>query len=87
MGHPETSLFLEGLGLYKAPGRAPKRQAADRPTGTLFYDGIERNRSMAVALSVVVPVKDDAENVAPLAREIAAALAGEDAEIIFVAAG
>jgi dolichol-phosphate mannosyltransferase len=39
---------------------------------------------MAVALTVVVPVKDEAENVGPLAREIAAALAGEDAEIIFV---
>jgi glycosyltransferase involved in cell wall biosynthesis len=39
---------------------------------------------MAVALSVVVPVKDEAENVGPLAREIAAALTGEDAEIIFV---
>lgn len=39
---------------------------------------------MAVALSVVVPVKDEAENVGPLAREIAAALACEDCEIIFV---
>jgi dolichol-phosphate mannosyltransferase len=39
---------------------------------------------MTVALSVVVPVKDEAENVAPLAREIAAAVAGENAEIIFV---
>ncbi|MEJ0026433.1 MAG: glycosyltransferase family 2 protein [Rhizomicrobium sp.] len=39
---------------------------------------------MAVALSVVVPVKDEAENVGPLAREIAAAVTGEDAEIIFV---
>jgi len=39
---------------------------------------------MAVALSVVVPVKDEAENVGPLAREIAAAVRGEDAEIIFV---
>jgi glycosyltransferase involved in cell wall biosynthesis len=39
---------------------------------------------MAVAFSVVVPVKDEVENVAPLAREIAAAVAGEDAEIIFV---
>jgi len=38
---------------------------------------------MAVALSVVVPVKDEGENVAPLAREIAAAV-GADAEIIFV---
>ncbi len=84
MGHPGTSLFLEGPGLYKAPGRAPERQAQGRPAGTLFYDGIERNLSMAVALSVVVPVKDEAENVGPLAREIAAAVNGEDAEIIFV---
>jgi glycosyltransferase involved in cell wall biosynthesis len=37
-----------------------------------------------VTLSVVVPVKDEAENVASLAREIAAATAGESAEIIFV---
>ncbi len=37
------------------------------------------------AISVVVPVKDEAGNVGPLAREIAAALAGEAAhEIIFV---
>jgi dolichol-phosphate mannosyltransferase len=36
-------------------------------------------------LSVVVPVKDEAENVAPLAREIAAAIAGEGPhEIIFI---
>ncbi|MEI9994564.1 MAG: glycosyltransferase family 2 protein [Rhizomicrobium sp.] len=40
---------------------------------------------MAASLSVVVPVKDEAENVGPLAREIAAAVAGEaGAEIIFV---
>jgi glycosyltransferase involved in cell wall biosynthesis len=38
-----------------------------------------------MTVSVVVPVKDEAENVAPLAREIAAALAGEPGhEIIFV---
>ncbi len=84
MGHPRTSLFLEGPGLYKAPGRALTREAARRPANTLFYDGIERNLSMAVALSVVVPVKDEAANVGPLVREIAAAVAGEDAEIIFI---
>ncbi|HEY0106886.1 MAG TPA: glycosyltransferase family 2 protein, partial [Rhizomicrobium sp.] len=40
---------------------------------------------MAVGLSVVVPVKDEAENVGPLAREIAQALAGEPSfEIIFI---
>ncbi len=39
----------------------------------------------AVELSIVVPVKDEAENVGPLAREIAAALKNEPAaEIIFV---
>jgi len=40
---------------------------------------------MPPALSVVVPVKDEAENAVPLAREIAQALAGAPAhEIIFV---
>ena len=40
---------------------------------------------MQVELSVVVPVKDEAANAGPLAREIAAALAGERPyEIIFV---
>src|ERR1700685_4052158 len=40
---------------------------------------------MSPALSVVVPVKDEAENAAPLAREIAQALAGTpEHEIIFV---
>ena len=35
-------------------------------------------------ISVVVPVKDEAGNVGPLAREIAAALTGEPHEILFV---
>jgi dolichol-phosphate mannosyltransferase len=40
---------------------------------------------MAIGISVVVPVKDEVDNVAPLAREIAAALADEpSSEIIFV---
>lgn len=38
-----------------------------------------------IQLSIVVPVKDEAENVAPLAREIAAAIGNEaQREIIFV---
>jgi dolichol-phosphate mannosyltransferase len=88
MVHSGTSLFLEGAGLYKARAaldrlkRLVKQEPAPR---TLFYDGIERNLSMAVALSVVVPVKDEAENVGPLAREIAAAIAHEPtSEIIFI---
>ena len=36
------------------------------------------------AISVVVPVKDEAGNVGPLAREIAAALKGRPHEIIFI---
>jgi glycosyltransferase involved in cell wall biosynthesis len=39
---------------------------------------------MPLAISAVVPVKDEAGNVAPLAREIAAALKSEPHEIIFV---
>jgi glycosyltransferase involved in cell wall biosynthesis len=39
---------------------------------------------MTVAISAVVPVKDEAGNVGPLAREIAAGLAGTAHEIIFV---
>ena len=38
----------------------------------------------APTISVVVPVKDEAGNVGPLAREIAAALTGEPHEILFV---
>src|SRR5690349_23441956 len=37
-----------------------------------------------VQLSIVVPVKDEAGNVVPLAREIAAALKAERYEMIFV---
>ena len=40
--------------------------------------------SGGIALSVVVPVKDEAGNVGPLAREIAAALKGQDHEILFI---
>jgi len=38
----------------------------------------------SIDVSVVVPVKDEAGNVVPLAREIAAALVGERYEVIFV---
>ena len=39
---------------------------------------------ISAPISVVVPVQDEAGNVGPLAREIAAALAGESHEILFV---
>ena len=83
MGQTGTTLFPDGVALYKAPVR-PDAQAT-LAESTEDYDGIERNFAMAVKLSVVVPVKDEAENIAPLAREIATALAplGES-EIIFV---
>jgi dolichol-phosphate mannosyltransferase len=83
-----TGLFQPGPSLYKARaarGRMPPpglfARAADVDDQSLFYQGIDLD--MAVALSVVVPVKDEAENVAPLAREIAGAV-GPDAEIVFV---
>jgi dolichol-phosphate mannosyltransferase len=89
MRHSGTSLFLGGADLYKAPAlfgrlRIPRRRVK-QPAATLAHDGIERNLSMAMALSVVVPVKDEAANVGPLAREIAAAVANEpESEIIFI---
>lgn len=39
---------------------------------------------MTAALSVVVPLKDEAENVGPLAREIVAAVGRENVELLFV---
>ncbi len=76
----DTGLFLGGRGLYKA--RAARGQAFEQ---VFESGGIERNISMALALSVVVPVKDEDENVGPLAHEIARAVAAEgEAEIIFV---
>lgn len=81
MGQSGTTLFPDGIALYKARVRLDPNAAES----TQDYDGIERNFAMPVKLSVVVPVKDEAENIAPLAREIAAATAplGET-EIIFV---
>jgi len=89
MGHSGTTrvylgLFPDGFALYKA--RAGLERKADHGAESdLDYAGIERNFAMPVTLSVVVPVKDEAENIGPLAREIAAAIDGlGDAEIIFV---
>jgi dolichol-phosphate mannosyltransferase len=87
MGHSGTprtflGLFPGGQALYKArTGTSPPSGLESEPD----YAGIERNTAMPVTLSVVVPVKDEAENIAPLAREIAAAIAplGET-EILFV---
>ncbi|MEI9888974.1 MAG: glycosyltransferase family 2 protein [Rhizomicrobium sp.] len=39
---------------------------------------------MAIGLSIVIPCKNEVDNVAPVARELAGALAGMDAEIIFI---
>jgi dolichol-phosphate mannosyltransferase len=87
-----TGLFLDDVGLYKAPaarGREAPSSLESRVRGSanrrLWYDGIERNLGMAVTLSVVVPVKDEEGNVEPLVREIATAVAGEAGpELIFV---
>lgn len=39
---------------------------------------------MTAALSVVVPLKDEAENVGPLAREIVASIGADNVELLFV---
>ncbi len=88
----DTGLFLFPAGLYKAPAlrrrtapTSPRNRGFAARDESLVYDGIERNISMQVGLSVVVPVKDEAGNVAPLVNEIAAAVAGEGScEIVFV---
>jgi dolichol-phosphate mannosyltransferase len=86
-----TGLFLPRSSLYKARGPSanrmfpprPLHRRADSAETTLLHPGFERNLAMTVTLSVVVPVKDEAENVAQLALEILRAV-GTEAEIIFV---
>ena len=39
---------------------------------------------MSPAISVIVPVRNEAENIAPLVAEIAVALAGRAFEVIYV---
>jgi len=86
-----TGLFLHRSSLYKARGHRARRifpialfqRRADDARTTLLHPGIERNLAMTVTLSVVVPVKDEAENVAQLALEILRAV-GTEAEIIFI---
>lgn len=85
-----TGLFPDGASLYKARAARGRmfsfnlfHQEADCARTTLLHPGIERNLAMTVTLSVVVPVKDEAQNVAPLALEILRAV-GTEAEIIFV---
>jgi len=85
MGHSGTTLFLDGAARYKARTLSDPRAPQAGAAASLDYDGIERNFSMAVTLSVVVPVKDEAGNVGPLAREIAEAVRDQgESEIIFV---
>ena len=85
-----TGLFLQRPSLYKARAARGRmfsfslfHREADSAEATLSYQGIDRNLEMTVTLSVVVPVKDEAENVAQLALEILRVV-GTDAEIIFV---
>jgi dolichol-phosphate mannosyltransferase len=89
----QSTLFQSGLGLYKARaahGRPfpPGRRTAERDRDarrSLWDNESNWNVGMGLSLSVVVPVMNEAENVAPLAREIAAAVPGDGAtEIIFI---
>src|SRR5690242_9016967 len=85
-----TGLFLHRPSLYKARAARGRmfsfslfHREADSAETTLSYQGIDRNLDMTVTLSVVVPVKDEAENVAQLALEILRVV-GTEAEIIFI---
>ena len=72
--------------LYKAPLFGVSLPPGSGPKAFLSWtdDRIEKNFCMPISLSVVVPVMDEAGNVATLAREIEAAAKGESHEIIFV---
>src|SRR5260370_42187708 len=68
--------------------RTPPTLAASvtgcRPTQTVSVD-LSSSDAAAVAVSIVVPVRNEAENVAPLIAEIVAALGGRwSYEIIYV---
>jgi len=77
IGHPHAVSVAPGA-LRDAPARAWREQeAAPRAAST-------GRAAVAVELSVVVPVRDEAPNIAPLVAEIHAALDGEAFEVIYV---
>lgn len=82
-----SRLLLGRPGLYKAQGSAAKAPASriDERNAGWERDLDKLEPSQAIALSVVVPVKDEAGNAAPLAREIGQALVHDGPfEVIFV---
>ena len=79
-----AGLFSGERALYKASRAANPRNLPSIGSPLAILVRTKRIPGMAVAVSVVVPVKDEAENVVTLAREIASAVAHEAAEIIFV---
>jgi glycosyltransferase involved in cell wall biosynthesis len=66
-------------------GRMPLENPLTGAGWACIRRGHSKGLSMRIAVSAVVPVKDEEGNIAPLVREIAHALAGVDThEIIFV---
>jgi dolichol-phosphate mannosyltransferase len=73
-------LFFARLGLYKARSAAGKGRVPVNNAGSIV--AVEQS---SVEVSVVVPVMNEADNVAPLVLEIVAALRGQGpSEIVFV---
>src|SRR5207237_8311213 len=67
------------------PQSAPHHQSACPPPARCLEARLMSQLVTPVpAVSVVVPVRNEAGNVAPLVAEIAAALAGRDFEVIYV---
>src|SRR5688572_9789634 len=76
-----------GAAHHAGGGARGHAEGDDHRTQTFVWRGprrVARQGGRVTELSVVVPVCNEAENVEPLAREIHAALAGRDYEMIFV---
>ena len=66
------------------PELAADHQSGCPPPALCLEGGMSVDTTNAPAVSVIVPVRNEAENVAPLVAEIAAALAGRSFEVIYV---
>ena len=66
------------------PELAAHHQSGCPPPALCLEGGMSAETANAPAVSVVVPVRNEAENIAPLVAEIAAALAGRAFEVIYV---
>ena len=64
--------------------RQAHHQSSCPPPALCLEGGMSAETATSPAVSVIVPVRNEAENIAPLVAEIAAALAGRAFEVIYV---